>query len=125
MTGGQGVRRRPRIQRRITSIRHLVPQDAAGLRRIERPKKREGGRIFDSAARVPRREFNVVEDGVQRVTGIEFAGETSRQSLVLPAGKRLAALHRHPNYMGIGIGATEKCQQAKRKTCTALNDGGR
>jgi hypothetical protein len=66
----------------VAAVVHLEQQDAIAARDVLRLQQFDIGRIFDHAARIARRESDVLDDRIGGIGGIELAGDAADQMLV-------------------------------------------
>ena len=73
------------------AIGHVMPQQVAALREVDRFDDLESGDIFDHAALVSRRQVNVLNDGVVRILRIDLAIGAAGQGFIRPGGSEAGA----------------------------------
>ena len=66
----------------VAAIVHLEEQDAVAARDVLGLQQFDFGRVFDHAARVARREIDVLDDRIGGIGGVEFARDAPDEMLV-------------------------------------------
>lgn len=64
------------------AVRDIVDEDGVHLGYVDGFPEREGGGVFNKAARVARGKLEIGNDGVARIDGIEFTISMARQSFI-------------------------------------------
>ena len=100
---------------------HFVPEDTADAGGVDGTQEREGGRVFDLAARIARGQPDVVDDDVMRVGWVEFPLEPTGQPFVWPTpgrhsrhAQRLSVLHDDADHVAVGHASQKKRGQDDR-----------
>ena len=74
----------------VAAIDHVEEQHAVALLAVGRPQDLDIGRVLDHAARIARRERDVLDDGVLQIARIDLAMRAPEQALI--GADRLEAL---------------------------------
>ena len=94
---------------RPRAVGHVVPHQVARLRHVDRLHQLERGRVLDHAARIARRELDVLDDGIVRIVGIEFAEGAAGERLVLAGAAEVVPLKAGETLLSMTILVTRAC----------------